>query len=134
MRNRNTGRTRRKKGVWVRKHLPCRNRPAKERAHRQPHRPEEPYLEYIPSESVADSGGCIHFLHKNVRVEAVITVTPSVTILEPGPVIDCDAPCPPGKHSGVKGAQTYRVQQDLLVKIPLRFGADVEARLGDFDC
>ncbi|TCP56036.1 hypothetical protein EV586_103696 [Tumebacillus sp. BK434] len=134
MRHRKTGGTCRKKAIWVRKHLPCRSRPKQQRAHRQPRSPEEPFLEYIPSESVADREGCTHFLHKNVRVEAVVTVTPSVTILEPGPMLDCEASCPPGKHKGVKGPQTYRVQQDLLLKIPLRFGADVEARLGDFDC
>ncbi|MCX7570251.1 hypothetical protein OS242_09780 [Tumebacillus sp. DT12] len=128
----------RRKGLWVQDCLPCRSVSlAYEEA-----RMEEPTEE---SARVVEpvSNGCVQYVHKKIRVEALVTVKPTVGLVK-GAVVSC-RPVKRKRRKGRRGpctkirrtshrSCTFRVSQDLMVKIPLKFGADVSVEPGGTTC
>lgn len=124
----------RRKGLWVQDCLPCQSVPiAYEEA-----RMEEPARVVEPV-----SNGCVQYVHKKIRVEALVTVKPTVGLVK-GAVVSC-RPVKRKRRKGRRGlctkirrhprrSCTFRVSRDLIVKIPLKFGADVSVEPGGTIC
>ena len=83
----------------------------------------------------SDHSNCTRYVQQNVRVQAIVDVTPRVFVEEPS--IDCSdsrvyskshAKCHPNK------SYTFTVEQDLCLTIPLTFGADVTVRRTGIIC
>ncbi|MDZ5713463.1 hypothetical protein [Jeotgalibacillus haloalkalitolerans] len=98
----------------------------------------------------AQTETCISIIHKNVRVEAIVTIKPTVKITE-GYSIEC-TPCtleesdlePSYPRFGLNKYKTkdkkhddgcrFTVSQDLCIKIPLKFEADAFVKPGEVYC